>query len=116
MAAPKPVADDVVGLKKLTKDALESLRHLDKTIRAQLAKGTLAASMQREASAVARAITQLGSEMRQQEKFWKEQGEALDDDQVEESVVLWLAETSPARRKRIAEAIAELEGTNTLLG
>lgn len=108
--------DDAAGLQRLTKDALESLRHLQRAIGSQLSKGKLAASMQREASAVARAITQLGSEMRQQEKFYRDLGAALDDDQVEDAVTVWLTETAPARRKRIAEAIAELEGQNTLLG
>lgn len=114
--APPPVKDQPAGLQSLSRDTLQSLRHLLRALQAQMGKGIATAALQREASSLARSITVLGAEMRQQEKFYRDAAGELDDDGIEQVVIEWLQEQPPARRARVREAMAEVDGRNTLLG
>lgn len=112
VAAPKDTGD----LLGLTEKTLARLRHIEESIAKRLKKGELTAALAREATGLARAVVALGSEMRQQEKYYEKRGAELTDEETDELLIEFMVELSPARRKRYLDALMSDEEAPGLLG
>lgn len=108
--------DEADALRSLTLSSIAKLKQLQAGVSAQMEKGEATAAVQREASALARAIVALGAEMRQQEKFWLKEADRLDLDGEEAIVIEWLGDQTATRRARIRRAMDSMDAETSLLG
>lgn len=116
VAAPRPDPDTHRGVQDLTRQQYESSLHLQAGVRAQIEAGQVPASVMREMSGLSRSIVVLAAELRQQENFYAKRGGEVTDDLAATLVIEWLSEAAPSVRRRIREAIEEMDGSSTLLG
>lgn len=105
-----------VDIGGLSGESLLRLQHLQTSISERLEKGELSAALIREAAGLSRSIIALGSEMRQQEKWYENRAAHLTDEEEDEVVLDFLLELSPRRRQRLLDALAKDGSAVTLLG